>query len=85
VLFQKSRDECIFRNDRRTNSVEDCLEVEKADWNVFIGFGNIGVVGDHWKRLSEEDGEETRSDLNCLMGSEKVERVFVDLSCKKFS
>lgn len=52
---------------------------------MFIGFGNMGVAGDYWKRFSGEAGAETRSDLNCLMGSEKVERVFVDNSCKKFS
>lgn len=45
-----------------------------------IGRGNMGVAGDHCKRFSEEAGADTSSDLNCLMGTEEVERVFLDIS-----
>lgn len=35
----------------------------------------MGVAGDHSKRFSGETEADTRSDLNCLMGSENVESV----------
>lgn len=53
---------------------------------MFIGFGNMGVDGDHCKRrFSGVVVVEARSsNLNCLMESEKVEGVFVDISFNKF-
>ena len=29
--------------------MEGYLEIEKGDWNVSIGFGNMGVAGEHCK------------------------------------
>lgn len=39
-----------FRNGKAVICIEGFLEVEKDDWNVFIGFGNMGVVGVYCKR-----------------------------------
>lgn len=41
-----------FRNGKAVTCTEGSLEVEKDDWNVSTGFGNMGVAGVHCKRRS---------------------------------
>lgn len=53
------------------------VSLDLATWKLLV----IAVREDVMKRLGQRPGG---SDLNCLMESETVERVFVDVSLKQF-
>lgn len=75
-----------FKNDKLASPIEGYFKAEKDDWNISIGFGNIGFAcaiarEDLVQWLGQRSGWR---DLNSLMESEEVEGEFIEISFEEF-